>query len=224
MFEPAWSLTYVFCEYLNLLLCIASVYLTDVLLGSHFWSYGIDLIEEVRSEEPSFVVSSTKLFPSVTKCDFYEYGAGGSLQLLSTLCVLPMNVVNEKVFVFLWFWYGFFINIMIIVAKNLCFQFLNLLIPRYFFLTIATGTFLIYRTATLLSFRLRRYALQVSLSGNIVTNSQCTYVLERLGIKGWVLLRLLSLNLEPKTLQLVTLRVYDELILDQEVAKNRAYL
>lgn len=65
------------------------------------------------------------VFPRVTKCIFHKYGASGSIQKhdvspLSTftaresififrpfqsLCILPLNIVNEKTYIFIWFWY-----------------------------------------------------------------------------------------------------------------------
>ncbi|XP_063593185.1 innexin inx3-like isoform X2 [Penaeus indicus] len=49
-----------------------------------------------------------KVFPDkaaerVTKCTWHKFGASGSLQTHDALCVLPMNVMNEKTFLVLWF-------------------------------------------------------------------------------------------------------------------------
>lgn len=43
-------------------------------------------------------------FPKLTKCTLRTYGPSGSLQEKDRLCVLPLNIVNEKIFVILWFW------------------------------------------------------------------------------------------------------------------------
>lgn len=43
-------------------------------------------------------------FPKLTKCWFRNYGPSGSIQFKDRLCVLPLNIVNEKIFVILWFW------------------------------------------------------------------------------------------------------------------------
>ncbi|KAI8429420.1 hypothetical protein MSG28_000061 [Choristoneura fumiferana] len=45
------------------------------------------------------------IFPRVTKCTFHKYGSSGSIQTHDSLCVLPLNMVNEKTYIFLWFWY-----------------------------------------------------------------------------------------------------------------------
>lgn len=40
----------------------------------------------------------------MAKCEFYNYGPSGSSQKLDALCLLPLNILNEKIFVFLFFW------------------------------------------------------------------------------------------------------------------------
>ena len=39
----------------------------------------------------------TKVFPRVTKCDWHHYGPSGSIQKVDALCVLAVNIINEKV-------------------------------------------------------------------------------------------------------------------------------
>ncbi|KOB70778.1 Innexin, partial [Operophtera brumata] len=34
-----------------------------------------------------------------------RFGASGSIQTHDSLCILPLNIVNEKTYIFLWFWY-----------------------------------------------------------------------------------------------------------------------
>ena len=43
------------------------------------------------------------IFPKMTKCTFNVYGPSGTLQNLDALCVLPINVLNEKIFFVTWF-------------------------------------------------------------------------------------------------------------------------
>lgn len=46
-----------------------------------------------------------EVFPKVTKCDFFKYGPSGSIQKLDALCVMALNIVNEKIYLVLWFWF-----------------------------------------------------------------------------------------------------------------------
>lgn len=77
---------------------------------------------------------ATLLFPKLSKCDFYYYGkkivsnskktffvlplnssltwlkfsgASGSIQNKDLLCLLPVNVINQKVFLLVFIWYIF---------------------------------------------------------------------------------------------------------------------
>ena len=45
------------------------------------------------------------VFPKLTKCMFRKYGPSGTVQIHDALCVMALNVVNEKIFVALWFWF-----------------------------------------------------------------------------------------------------------------------
>ena len=44
------------------------------------------------------------VFPRVTKCTFHKFGPSGSIQKHDALCILALNILNEKIFIFLWFW------------------------------------------------------------------------------------------------------------------------
>ena len=43
----------------------------------------------------------------MTKCTFHKYGPGGSVETKDGLCILPLNIINEKIYVFIWFWFIF---------------------------------------------------------------------------------------------------------------------
>ena len=68
----------------------------------------------------------TKVFPLMTKCNFFKYGASGTIEKLDALCLLPINILNEKIYIFFWFWLLF---LAIISASHLICQILQFLIP-----------------------------------------------------------------------------------------------
>ena len=39
----------------------------------------------------------SRVFPRMTKCIFHKYGGSGTIQRFDALCVLGMNILNEKV-------------------------------------------------------------------------------------------------------------------------------
>ena len=46
------------------------------------------------------------IFPRMTKCTFHKFGASGEVEKHDALCILPLNIVNEKIYIFIWFWWA----------------------------------------------------------------------------------------------------------------------
>merc|ERR1712029_572713 len=44
---------------------------------------------------------------TITSCDIPNVGASGVAQVHNGMCVLTQNIVNEKIYLVLWFWYLF---------------------------------------------------------------------------------------------------------------------
>ena len=66
------------------------------------------------------------VFPKVTKCTFHKYGPSGTITKHDGLCILALNIINEKIFVFLWFW---FVLLAIISALALVYRIVILSVP-----------------------------------------------------------------------------------------------
>ncbi|KAA0201477.1 hypothetical protein HAZT_HAZT007217 [Hyalella azteca] len=47
------------------------------------------------------------IFPRMTKCIFHKYGSSGSIERHDAFCLLPLNILNEKIFILQWFWFIF---------------------------------------------------------------------------------------------------------------------
>ena len=66
------------------------------------------------------------VFPKVTKCTFHKYGPSGTITKHDGLCILALNIINEKIYVFLWFW---FISVAMISALALIYRVIIFLVP-----------------------------------------------------------------------------------------------
>ena len=45
----------------------------------------------------------------VASCTYYQYGSGGRQVSLNALCILGLNIIMDKVYLVLWYWYIFLI-------------------------------------------------------------------------------------------------------------------
>ena len=77
----------------------------DVFFGGQFSRYGADVLSVSEQPLEDRVDPMNRVFPKVTKCTFHKYGPSGTIENHDGLCVLAMNIINEKIYVFLWFWY-----------------------------------------------------------------------------------------------------------------------
>jgi len=115
-----------------------------------------------------------RVFPKLTKCTFHKYGASGTVEKKDGLCVLPQNIINEKIFLFVWFW--------------------------LVFVAVVTGMFLIYRIVTLAGAQLRVALITVH-GGKSVKRSDVEAILETTSfswfnkVGDWFILNLLCKNL-----------------------------
>ncbi|XP_017872310.1 PREDICTED: innexin inx7 [Drosophila arizonae] len=109
--NQSWGAHLVTAEMLNLLNLCCQIYLTHRFLGRQFLTLGIKVLRERWVDKMDAL---DIVFPKVTKCTFFKYGAAGSLQEHDTLCVMALNIMNEKIYTILWFWYAFLFTITVL--------------------------------------------------------------------------------------------------------------
>ena len=117
-----YAAQFIICEFLNLVNIIAQMFFMDQFFNGHFTTYGAEILTISNTEMEKRVDPMAKIFPKLSKCTFHRYGPSGTivnhdgklfkslcsfLTYLSGLCILPLNIINEKIYVFLWFWFIF---------------------------------------------------------------------------------------------------------------------
>ncbi len=89
---------------INLLLCQAACLLNALwqlyLMGGRFLSLGAVLADYTALQRALGVV-----FPRVVLCNMQVFGVSGSPTGTSGICVLPINIINEKIYLLLCLWF-----------------------------------------------------------------------------------------------------------------------
>ncbi|XP_068235263.1 innexin inx3-like [Palaemon carinicauda] len=98
-----YGIPYIFCEFLNLVNVIGQIILLDAFFGGAYMTYGTDVLGYIIDETDDDPFRN--VFPKVTKCTYKSFGPSGTITVKQPLCILPQNILNEKVFVILWFWF-----------------------------------------------------------------------------------------------------------------------
>ena len=104
-------------------------------LGHEFSTYGLKVMSYTSMDADQRPDPLAVVFPKVTKCSFHKYGPSGTPERHDALCVLPLNIINKKIYIFLWFWF-------IVIAS-------------------ITGIFLMYRIGVLFGSGIRTAMIQV---------------------------------------------------------------
>ncbi|XP_014477993.1 PREDICTED: innexin inx2-like [Dinoponera quadriceps] len=157
------------CEVLNFINVFGQIYFMDFFLDGEFTTYGSDVVRFTEMEPEERIDPMSKVFPKVTKCTFHKYGPSGSVQKFDGLCVLPLNIVNEKIYVFLWFW--------------------------FIILAILSALSLAYRLAVILSPKLRYVLLRAR--SRLSPQEQVKIISDKCQIGDWFVLYQLGKNMDP---------------------------
>ncbi|GIY07714.1 innexin inx2 [Caerostris extrusa] len=144
------------------------MYLIDVFLGGEFSKYGVKVLQFSNWDGDIRHDPMIQVFPRITKCRFHKYGSSGDLEKIDALCILPINILNEKIFIFIWFW--------------------------FIILAVMSGLVLIYRIV-LLFWPASRFMV-TSCRSRLVKSDDLRTVLSRCWLGDWFVLDLLAKNLD----------------------------
>lgn len=100
-----YAFRYFFCELLCLVNVIGQMYLMNCFVNGEFVSLGMRVINQSISDQEYRQDPLIFVFPRMTKCTFRRFGVSGDLQKYDALCILGQNVINEKIYIILWFWF-----------------------------------------------------------------------------------------------------------------------
>jgi hypothetical protein len=121
-----FAFVHVLCELLNFINAVGNIYFINNFTGGTFLSYGSRVIEFSNMDQEERCDPMIEIFPRMTKCHFQIFGTSGKLEKFDALCMLPLNIVHEKIYIFLWFW---LIILSILSALALIYRFVTLISP-----------------------------------------------------------------------------------------------
>jgi hypothetical protein len=100
-----YAFKYFLCDLLNFVNVIAQMYMLNAFLGGVFMAYGTDVLYWSETDSEQRTDPMVRVFPRVTKCTFHKFGPSGTLERHDAMCVLALNIINEKIYVMMWFWF-----------------------------------------------------------------------------------------------------------------------
>eukprot|EP00092_Neocalanus_flemingeri_P022209 GFUD01024088.1.p1 GENE.GFUD01024088.1~~GFUD01024088.1.p1 ORF type:complete len:385 (+),score=43.09 GFUD01024088.1:90-1244(+) len=115
------ALKLLLCQTSCLILTVGQMYAMDLVLGNQFLSLGSNLLSVELLDK-----SLTKVFPKVVKCSMVYFGPSGDPVNNSGMCTLPINIINEKIYLVMWLW---FMVLTLVTILCLLHQSLLLLLP-----------------------------------------------------------------------------------------------
>jgi hypothetical protein len=175
------------CNFFNV---VGQIYVVDEFLGGTFTTYGLDVLEYSQLEQEDRVDPMVKVFPRMTKCTFHRFGASGDVQTHDALCILPLNIINEKIYIIMWFW--------------------------FVFLAAVTGLWLVFRALTFFKPGLRYRVLKRR--ADLADDQQLYLVVRNSSSGDWFLLSMMCKNMDARWFRFI-IRRYSRWLSAEEAKK-----
>jgi len=142
--QMSYYTAFMLCQLLNVGVLFANWWITDQFLSGKFHTYGSEVINYYQHDSDyrrQIKNPMCNAFPTKVSCQMNYKGASGMPATLSALCLLSQNIINEKIYLFLWIW---FVLMGFLGLAQLAFEVAILAIPNFRGTLIAKqiGTFL----------------------------------------------------------------------------------
>lgn len=140
---------------------------------NQFWKRYLPVVLALFStQRESFSSLASDLFPKWASCLYFDFGPSGTGQVQDALCLLSLNILNEKIFAFLYVW---FVLLLIVSGCNLIIRGIILISPNLRFKMI--------RSLAMSSVPLTKRELKIISHGD--------------NVGDWFIIFLLGRNLNP---------------------------
>jgi len=105
-----YAFGFFFCEFLNIFILVGQILFIHAFLNYKYLDYGLQVYRYymLPIEEREYLLAYNpmcEVFPKVASCSYQRYGRGGGQETKNAICILSLNIINDKVFVILWFWH-----------------------------------------------------------------------------------------------------------------------
>lgn len=94
------TLLYLCTKFFYVANIFGQLYMLNHFLGGHYLYWGYETMKDVAAGREW---AESPIFPRVIMCDF-QVRRLGNMQRHTVQCVIMMNMINEKLYLFLWFW------------------------------------------------------------------------------------------------------------------------
>lgn len=171
--------TFVSCEILNVAMLVINCISTNMFLNEQFTRYGLEatrfLSNSTEDQRKADFNPLCSTFPTVTNCEMKYKGPGTGPANSTGVCILSQNIINQKIYFVLWFW---------------------------FIIMMAIGTLQILFELSFLSFKpLRKWLITLQM-GKFDTNHVRQYVDKNCAIGDWFLLYQIGKNMDKHVFRL----------------------
>lgn len=132
-------------------------------------TYGTEVLYWSDADPETRTDPLQEVFPRITKCEFHRYGSSGTIEKHDAMCVLALNIINEKIYVMMWFW--------------------------FIILAVITSLYLLYALAVVSIPSMRKHMIQRNTKRHNEENN-LKVLMNKAQLGDWFVIFLLSRNLD----------------------------